>query len=126
MRLGRSIGNSILTIIILGLIFLHAISDNKPLPIETGNSYSYIDLLFYFIYSQGLCFNNTTSILMTGIFSVALVFPVEREVFTKETASKTYNTLPYFLSKLIIEVFTLIMSILIFASGAYWMMGFKT
>lgn len=63
---------------------------------------------------------------MTGIFSVALVFPVEREVFTKETASKTYNTLPYFLSKLIIEVFTLIMSILIFASGAYWMMGFKT
>ena len=83
MRLTRSIGNSILTIIIVGLIFLHGISDDKPLPIKTGNSYPYFELMIYFIYSQGLCFINTTSILMSGIFSVALVFPVEREVFTK-------------------------------------------
>jgi hypothetical protein len=30
------------------------------------------------------------SILMTGLFSVALVFPTEREIFAKEISSKTY------------------------------------
>jgi len=30
MKLGRSIGNSVLMIIIVGLIFLHSISDDRP------------------------------------------------------------------------------------------------
>lgn len=35
------------------------------------------------MYAQGTFFVSITSVIMTGIFSVALVFPIEREVYTK-------------------------------------------
>lgn len=122
MKLGRSIGNSILMIIILGVIFLQTISDHHP---NIDDVYLKFNLIYDFIIAQGTSFVTVTSVIMTGIFSVALVFPVERQVYSKEIASKTYNTFPYFLSKLIIEVFTLIFSIILLASGVYWMNGYS-
>lgn len=99
MKFGRAVGNAILMIILLGLIFINAIKDNRPSPNQPEQ---FDDLIKYFIGAQGVSFIAITSTIMTGIFSVALVFPVEREVFAKEVASKTYNSFTYFISKLII------------------------
>ena len=123
MKFGRAIANAILMIVLIGLIFYQSINEDYP---STSIVYpSRGDLIIYFIKAQGVCFVNVTSVIMTGIFSVSLVFPTEREVYAKETASKTYNTLPYFMSKLIVEVFSLCVGILVFASGIYWLVGFS-
>jgi|688.fasta_scaffold335887_1 hypothetical protein len=76
MKMGRGIGNSILMIIIIGLIFLHSISDNHPL--MDGTKYAFEQLNGYFLGAQGTSFIIVTSVIMTGIFSVTLVFPTER------------------------------------------------
>lgn len=73
MKLGRSIGNSFLMIIILGVIFIQSISDHHP---NKDNVYEKFSLIYDFIVAQGTSFVTVTSVIMTGIFSVALVFPV--------------------------------------------------
>lgn len=78
--MGRAIGNAVLTLVIVGLIFIHAISDDRP---NVDNIYNPFDLIIYFIKAQGTAFVGVTNVIMTGIFSVALLFPVEREVFSK-------------------------------------------
>ena len=122
MKFGRAIANAILMVVLIGLIFYQSIGEDYPDP-ATLYPTKYA-LIGYFIKAQGVCFVNVTSVIMTGIFSVSLVFPTEREVYAKETASKTYNTLPYFLAKLILEAFSLCVGILLFASGNYWLVGF--
>ena len=82
------------------------------------------ELIRYFISAQGICFVVVTSVIMNGIFSVSLVFPTEREIYAKETASKTYYTSPYFFAKLIFEGFSICISVILFASGSYWLIGF--
>ena len=72
MKLGRAIGNSVLMIVILGVIFLNSISDDRPQPDQT---YTFYQLISYFLGTQGTTFVSITSVIMTGIFSVALVFP---------------------------------------------------
>lgn len=73
MKLGRSVGNSFLMIIILGVIFLQTISDHHP---NLEDVYQKFSLVYDFIIAQGTSFVTVTSVIMTGIFSVALVFPV--------------------------------------------------
>lgn len=73
MKLGRSIGNAILMMVLLGIIFIHAISDDRPVP---DTAYPMNQLIFYFIKAQGTFFVTLTSTIMNGIFSVALVFPM--------------------------------------------------
>ena len=62
---------------------------------------------------------------MNGIFSVSLVFPAERQVYAKETASKTYNTFPYFISKLIFQGISIWVSVILYSAGTYWLIGFE-
>lgn len=73
MKLGRSIGNAILMIILLGIIFIHAISDDR---LEPNKAYPMPQIIYYFIKAQGTFFVTLTSTIMNGIFSVALVFPM--------------------------------------------------
>lgn len=72
MKMGRAVGNSILMIIILGVIFLNSVSKDRPVD---GEVYPIRQLIDYFMYAQGSFFVSITSVIMTGIFSVALVFP---------------------------------------------------
>ena len=122
MKFGRAVGNAVITIIIIGLIFYTGISDGRPDPKTVYPDIR--SLIRYFIFAQGICFVNVTSVIMNGIFSVSLVFPTEREVFAKETASKTYHTFPYFFAKLIFEGFSICISVILFSSGAYWLIAF--
>lgn len=73
MKLGRNFGNSILMIVLLGLIFIHSISDDRLVP---DTAYPTPQLIYYFIKAQGTFFITLTSTIMNGIFSVALVFPM--------------------------------------------------
>lgn len=44
---------------------------------------------------------------MTGLFSVLMVFPSEKAIIVRERSSKTYALLPYYLSKVIVDLPTL-------------------
>lgn len=73
MKFYRSIGNALLSIIIVGLIFYNGVMEDRP---DVSQTYeSSLPILFYFIKVQGICFVNIVNVIMTGIFSVSLVFP---------------------------------------------------
>lgn len=80
MKFGRALGNAFLLIFIVGIIFYDSISKHRP---SSDEEYDFDTLIVYFVGAQGTAFVNVTSVIMTGIFSVSLVFPVEREVYAK-------------------------------------------
>jgi hypothetical protein len=61
-------------IFMLGLTFLHQISDYRP-STDVGNIYKNFDLINYFIGAQGVAFMLIAVMAMTAILTVALVFP---------------------------------------------------
>jgi hypothetical protein len=61
-------------IFMLGLTFLHKISDDRP-STDVGKIYKYFDLINYFIGAQGVAFMLIAVMAMTAILTVALVFP---------------------------------------------------
>ena len=121
MKLVRGVMISMMMTIIIGLIFIKVVSDNRP---NSSSIYEPIDLIKYFVDAQGVSFICVTSMIMNGLNSVILVFPTEREVFAKETSSKTYTTLPYFISKVFFELLNIWMIVILFCCGAYWILGY--
>ena len=69
MKGARVIGNSIVMLVLAGLIFIHGISDNRPVK---GEAYNFDSLNYYFIKAQGVIFIAIVSCIMSSIFSVAL------------------------------------------------------
>jgi len=63
--------------------------------------------------------------IFATVLSVALTFPNERGVFVNEQASRLYMVPPYFLSKLIIDIPILTLTILIFSVLTYFPVGFQ-
>jgi hypothetical protein len=51
--------------------------------------------------------------------------PLERPIFYKETTSKKYSPFSYFLSKIIIEVSSVIVGTILYGSIGYWMLGYE-
>lgn len=122
------VGNAILSIVMIGLIFLNGVGENRP---SETDLYSSKGLEFYFIRVQGSCFIAIVSCIMTGIFSVSLactyffrLVPTDREIFYKETSSKKYSPVAYLISKILIESGAVIFGTIIFAVGCYFMIGF--
>lgn len=62
--------NILITTLIFGGIFFNAGKDNRP---EPGSLVSSLDLETYLFSLQGVCFTNITSMIMNGIFSIALL-----------------------------------------------------
>ena len=46
-------------------------------------------------------------------------------MYAKDSISKTYSPLAYFLVKLIIELPSLVAGTLVYCCGAYWLQGFN-
>jgi hypothetical protein len=65
----RVVGNSIVMLVLAGLIFIHGISDNRP---AQGEVYTKDELDYYFIKAQGVIFVALVSCIMSSIFSVSL------------------------------------------------------
>ena len=63
---------------------------------------------------------------MTSLSPVTLVFPRDRQVFLKEESAKLYNTVTFFLSRILIELPFLILVPLIYALVLYWMVGLES
>jgi hypothetical protein len=110
-------------IILIGLVFLNRISDDRP----TADSqyYSPLELIPYFVGSQGTMFVSICVPILSGIFSVALVFPEEREMFYKEVSAKIYYAFPYYLSKVIPKAIGIVLCQIVYVVGCYWMVGFS-
>ncbi|KAL4474934.1 hypothetical protein ABPG74_001630 [Tetrahymena malaccensis] len=60
---------------------------------------------------------------MNSMLPVVLSIPLERNVFLKEQNQKLYHVLPYFLSKLIVEMIMIILAPLIMGGISYYMIG---
>ncbi len=69
MKGARVIMNSVLLIILAGLIFLNGVSDGRP---NLVNTYPYEQIVIYFIKVQGVTFVAVVCCIMTGLFSVSL------------------------------------------------------
>lgn len=74
-------------------------------------------------------FGLITFIAIGSMFGLAqenmLNFPVERPIFLREYAGGTYNAVPYFFSKLMIETPRAFVVILLIYLITYWMVGFN-
>lgn len=66
---------------------------------------------------------NTT---MVGIMMLLVTFPVERAVFLREQANKTYDVFPYYYSKVIAELPTSIVPAFIQILICYFVIGFAS
>ncbi|KAL4512256.1 hypothetical protein ABPG72_005258 [Tetrahymena utriculariae] len=60
---------------------------------------------------------------INSMLPVVLSIPLERNVFLKEQNQKLYQALPYFLSKLIVEIIMIILTPLIMGGISYYMIG---
>lgn len=64
-----------------------------------------------------------------GLFGLSqptlLSFPVERPVFIREYATNTYSLIPYFLSKMLVEIPMMIFQSSLMFLCAYWLVGFN-
>lgn len=74
----------------------------------------------------GFLFFLSISMLMLALAPVSLAFPIERSVFLKEEGAKLYTTLPYFLSRNIVEIpyslfFPMLLCLII-----YWFVGLSS
>lgn len=69
MKGARVIGNSLFSIILVGLIFVNGVSDNRPHP---DHPILFKPLEIYFIKAQGCNFVTIVNCIMSGIFSVSL------------------------------------------------------
>ncbi|EAR86554.2 lipid transporter family ABC domain protein (macronuclear) [Tetrahymena thermophila SB210] len=60
---------------------------------------------------------------MNSLLPIVLCIPLERNIFLKEQNQKLYHVLPYFLSKLIVEIIMVFLAPLILGSISYFMIG---
>ena len=71
-------------------------------------------------------FGALAQLAIGGMFGLAqpmlLSFPLERPVFLREYATGTYDSIPYFISKLLIEIPMTIVQTLVMFIIAYWLM----
>jgi hypothetical protein len=121
MKFGRTVFNAVISTILIGVIFYHGMLDGRPID---GHTYTPAQLLSYFINAQGTAFMGIVNVVMGGLVAVTLTFPVERKVFSKEIASKTYSTLPYFLAKLVVEMVSLMVAIILSSVVVYVLQGY--
>ncbi len=73
----------------------------------------------------GAMFEVVMSIFMTSLTGVAVVFPLEKEVFLKERGSKMYGTGTYYLSKSVMDLPYVVVVPMLFVLICYWMIGFN-
>lgn len=91
---------------------------NLNTSIEAQKNLDFLSLVGFFFF---MTMNN----LMTALAPVTLVFPRDRQVFLKEESAKLYNTVTFFLSRLLIELPFLLLVPMIYALILYWMVGLE-
>jgi len=73
-------------------------------------------------------FGGVTMVAIGGMFGAAqpmlLRFPLDRGIFLREYATSTYGSLPYFISKTLVEMPQVLLNALIVYTVTYWLMGF--
>lgn len=75
---------------------------------------------------NGALFMITMSQFMFSLMGTLLTFPPERAVFLKEASSNLYHIVPYYFSKMLVELPFLIFYPLLFSSIIYYIIGLYT
>lgn len=74
-------------------------------------------------------FGSIVQVSIGGLFGLAqpmiLGFPLQRPVFIREYATGTYNAIPYFTSKFMTELPTMLISASMIYLATYWLVGFQ-
>jgi len=74
-------------------------------------------------------FGAVTQVAIGGMFGLAqpmlLTFPLERPVFLREYATGTYRAVPYFVSKLLVEIPMALAHCHLLFLITYWLIGFR-
>lgn len=112
MALGARFGLTIFLSVLVGIIFLDVGQADSELPKN--------------LQSQ---FGALVMVLMMSMFGTAqpalLAFPEERPVFLREYSTNHYGVLPYFLSRLTMELFITAVQIFVQVVITYFMVGFQ-
>lgn len=66
-----------------------------------------------------------TMLFMSTTFPNLLVFQIERPVFIREYSNQMYDILPYYMTKLMIDMPLMILTPLLMELIIYWSVGFK-
>lgn len=113
---------------------------NKPALIARFVATAFLNLLFGCIFYDAGKLGNTpdearthfgalTQVFIGAMFGsaqpVLLAFPLERPVFLREYRTGTYNVLPYFLSKTLVELFMSFLTMAVAVLVGYWLMGLQ-
>lgn len=64
-------------------------------------------------------------LFMVNTFSNLLIFQIERDVFFREHANQMYSVMPYYMTKLMIELPVLILTPLVMMLITYWAIGLR-
>eukprot|EP00927_Polykrikos_kofoidii_P066646 TRINITY_DN62206_c0_g1_i1.p1 TRINITY_DN62206_c0_g1~~TRINITY_DN62206_c0_g1_i1.p1 ORF type:complete len:664 (+),score=76.22 TRINITY_DN62206_c0_g1_i1:24-1994(+) len=94
--------------LILSLIWLQVGNDQKGLQDRTG--------ILFFI---------TTNAVMQNVVGVLTTFGSERGAVIREQENGMYNTLPYFLSRVLVDLPIKILGPCVFGTITYWLVGFQ-
>ncbi|KJE97893.1 hypothetical protein CAOG_07972 [Capsaspora owczarzaki ATCC 30864] len=102
------LGQTIFLGLLVGLIFLQISDDQASVQNRTG--------ALFFV---------ATNTVMTGTMGVMTVFSVEKVVFMREFSSRYYKLLPYFASKIMVELPFHVLFPLLYVGILYFMIGFQ-
>jgi ABC-type multidrug transport system ATPase subunit len=75
---------------------------------------------------NGLLFMACSSMIFTGIDGIVLNFPKQRAVFIKEQASNMYGVLPYYLAKVLQDMYLEVLTPTIYFVLVYWSCSLNT
>lgn len=113
---------------------------NKPALIARFATTAVLNLLFGCIFFEAGKLGNTpdearthfgalTQLLIGAMFGsaqpVLLAFPLERPVFLREYRTGTYNVLPYFISKTLVELVMSFLTMALAVLVGYWLMALQ-
>merc|ERR1711981_781728 len=80
-------------------------------------------------YDEQSHFGALCQLAIGGMFGLSqpmlLLFPLERPVFLREYAAGTYTSVPYFLSKLLVEIPKAFITALLIFVASYWLMDLQ-
>jgi len=138
MALGARIGLTTFLSLLVGVIFLDVGSEDPNVPSNLQSQFGALVMVmimvspapfFYFalhiILAPTICVSSPFQSMFGTAQPALLAFPEERPVFLREYSTNHYSVLPYFLSRLTMEMVVTAFQVLIQIVITYFMVGFN-
>jgi energy-coupling factor transporter ATP-binding protein EcfA2 len=111
-------GTGIFLNLLIGIIFMGA-ADWSSTEVESAEVFAKVNSNFGALVQVAIS-------AMFGLSQPALLnFPLERPVFLREYAVGTYGVIPYFISKMLVEIPMMLLQVTVQFACNYWLIGFN-